>query len=52
VVRRPERIAVLFRALAAEVADGMLAVDIEADYPIHRIKEADLPRRRMLRVLT
>ena len=36
----PERIAVLFRALAAKVADGTLKVDIEAVYPIRRIKEA------------
>ncbi len=36
----PERIAALFRELAAKLADGTLAVDVEAIYPIRRIKEA------------
>lgn len=36
----PERIAALYQDLAAKVADGTLAVDVEAVYPIRRIKEA------------
>ena len=36
----PERIAALYRELAAKLADGTLAVDVEAVYPIRRIKEA------------
>ncbi len=36
----PERVAALFGELAARVADGTLAVDVEAVYPIRRIKEA------------
>jgi NADPH:quinone reductase-like Zn-dependent oxidoreductase len=36
----PERIASLFRALASKLADGTLAVDVEAVYPFRRIKEA------------
>ena len=36
----PERIAALFLELAAKLADGTLAVDVEAIYPIRRIKEA------------
>jgi len=36
----PERIATLFRALASKLADGALAVEVEAVYPIRRIKEA------------
>jgi len=36
----PDRIAPLFRALAAKLADGTLAVEVEAVYPIRRIKEA------------
>jgi len=35
-----ERIAALYRELAANLADGTLAVDVEAVYPIRRIKEA------------
>lgn len=35
-----ERIAALYRDLAGKLADGTLAVDIEAVYPIRRIKEA------------
>jgi NADPH:quinone reductase-like Zn-dependent oxidoreductase len=36
----PERVAALFRELAAKVGAGTLAVDVEAVYPIRRIKEA------------
>ena len=36
----PERIAALFRELAAKLVGGTLAVDVEAVYPIRRIKEA------------
>jgi trans-2-enoyl-CoA reductase len=36
----PECVAALFRELAAKVTDGTLAVDVEAFYPIRRIKEA------------
>jgi NADPH:quinone reductase-like Zn-dependent oxidoreductase len=36
----PARIAALYRELAAKVADGTLAVEVEAVYPIRRIKEA------------
>jgi NADPH:quinone reductase-like Zn-dependent oxidoreductase len=35
-----ERIVALFSELAAKLADGTLAVDVEAVYPIRRIKEA------------
>jgi NADPH:quinone reductase-like Zn-dependent oxidoreductase len=35
-----ERIVALYRELAAKLADGTLAVDIEAVYPIRRIHEA------------
>jgi NADPH:quinone reductase-like Zn-dependent oxidoreductase len=36
----PEHIAALFSELAAKLADGTLAVDVEAVYPIRKIKEA------------
>lgn len=36
----PERIAALYSELAAKLANGMLAVEVEAVYPIRRIKEA------------
>jgi NADPH:quinone reductase-like Zn-dependent oxidoreductase len=36
----PERIGALFTQLAAKLADGTLAVDVEAVYPIRKIKEA------------
>ncbi|MFZ2155876.1 MAG: zinc-dependent alcohol dehydrogenase family protein [Bradyrhizobium sp.] len=36
----PAQIAALYRELAAKVADGTLAVEIEAVYPFDRIKEA------------
>jgi trans-2-enoyl-CoA reductase len=36
----PECVAALFRELAAKVTDGTVAVDVEAFYPIGRIKEA------------
>jgi NADPH:quinone reductase-like Zn-dependent oxidoreductase len=36
----PAQIAALYRELAAGVADGTLAVEVEAVYPIGRIKEA------------
>jgi len=36
----PAQIADLYRALAARVADGTLAVEVEAVYPIRKIKEA------------
>ncbi len=36
----PAQIAALYRELAAKVADGTLAVDVEAVYPIRKIKEA------------
>jgi mitochondrial enoyl-[acyl-carrier protein] reductase / trans-2-enoyl-CoA reductase len=36
----PAQVAALYRELAAKVADGTLAVEVEAVYPIRRIKEA------------
>ncbi|MGQ0509578.1 MAG: zinc-binding dehydrogenase [Betaproteobacteria bacterium] len=36
----PAQIAALYRELAAWVADGTLAVEVEAVYPVRRIKEA------------
>lgn len=36
----PAQIAALYRELAARVADGTLAVEVEAVYPLRRIKEA------------
>ena len=36
----PEKIAALYRDLAARLGDGRLAVEVEAVYPIRRIKEA------------
>jgi len=36
----PAQIAALYRELTKKVADGMLTVEIEAVYPIRRIKEA------------
>jgi NADPH:quinone reductase-like Zn-dependent oxidoreductase len=36
----PERIAALYRELAARLADGTLAVEVEAVYPIRSIKQA------------
>lgn len=36
----PAQIAALYRELAAKVADGTLTVDVEAVYPIRKIKEA------------
>ena len=36
----PAQVAGVYRDLAAKVADGTLAVDVEAVYPIRRIKEA------------
>jgi NADPH:quinone reductase-like Zn-dependent oxidoreductase len=36
----PERVAPLFRELASKLADGTLTVDVEAVYPIRRVKEA------------
>jgi NADPH:quinone reductase-like Zn-dependent oxidoreductase len=36
----PAQIASVYRELAAKVADGTLAVEVEAVYPIRRIKEA------------
>jgi NADPH:quinone reductase-like Zn-dependent oxidoreductase len=36
----PDRIAALFLALASKLADGTLAMEVEAVYPIRRIKEA------------
>ena len=36
----PAQIAALYRELAAQVADGTLAVEVEAVYPIRKIKEA------------
>jgi NADPH:quinone reductase-like Zn-dependent oxidoreductase len=36
----PLQIAALYRELASRVADGTLAVEVEAVYPIRRIKEA------------
>jgi mitochondrial enoyl-[acyl-carrier protein] reductase / trans-2-enoyl-CoA reductase len=36
----PEQIAALYRELAAKVADGTLAVEVEAVYPIRKIKQA------------
>ncbi|MDH4095042.1 MAG: zinc-dependent alcohol dehydrogenase family protein [Betaproteobacteria bacterium] len=36
----PAQIAALYRDLAARVADGTLAVEVEAVYSIHKIKEA------------
>ncbi|HVC12375.1 MAG TPA: zinc-dependent alcohol dehydrogenase family protein [Burkholderiales bacterium] len=35
-----ERVAALYRELAAMLADGTLAVEVEAVYPLRRIKEA------------
>ena len=36
----PAQIAALYRELASKVADGTLAVEVEAVYPIRKIKEA------------
>ena len=36
----PERVAALYRELAGKLADGTLTVDVEAVYPIRRVKEA------------
>jgi len=36
----PAQIAALYRELAAKVADGTLAVEVEAVYPIRKIKQA------------
>jgi len=36
----PEKIAALYRDLAARLGDGRLTVEVEAVYPIRRIKEA------------
>jgi mitochondrial enoyl-[acyl-carrier protein] reductase / trans-2-enoyl-CoA reductase len=36
----PDQIGALYRKLAAKVADGSLAVEIEAAYPFSRIREA------------
>jgi NADPH:quinone reductase-like Zn-dependent oxidoreductase len=36
----PAQIAALYRELASKVADGTLAVEVEAVYPIRQIKEA------------
>jgi NADPH:quinone reductase-like Zn-dependent oxidoreductase len=36
----PAQIAALYRELASKVADGSLAVEVEAVYPIRKIKEA------------
>jgi NADPH:quinone reductase-like Zn-dependent oxidoreductase len=36
----PAQIAAVYRELAAKVADGTLAVEVEAVYPLRRIKEA------------
>ena len=36
----PEKIAALYRDLAGRLGDGRLAVEVEAVYPIRRIKEA------------
>jgi len=36
----PEQIGAVYRDLAAKVADGTLAVDVEAIYPLRRIKDA------------
>jgi NADPH:quinone reductase-like Zn-dependent oxidoreductase len=36
----PAEIAALYRKLAAWLADGTLAVEVEAVYPVRRIKEA------------
>jgi len=36
----PERVGALYRDLAARLGDGRLAIDVEAVYPIRRIKEA------------
>ena len=36
----PTQIAALYRELASKVADGTLAVEVEAVYPIRKIKEA------------
>jgi len=36
----PEEIAAVYRKLAAKVADGSLAVEVEAVYPFSKIKEA------------
>jgi NADPH:quinone reductase-like Zn-dependent oxidoreductase len=37
---QPEQIAAVYRKLTALVADGTLAVEVEAVYPIRRIKDA------------
>lgn len=39
-VTPPAEIAALYRRLAGQIADGLLRVDVEAVYPIARIKEA------------
>jgi NADPH:quinone reductase-like Zn-dependent oxidoreductase len=36
----PDQIAAVYRELAARLADGRLAVEVEAVYPVKRIKEA------------
>jgi len=36
----PDKIAALYRDLAARLGDGRLSVEVEAVYPIRRIKEA------------
>ncbi|HKI64871.1 MAG TPA: zinc-dependent alcohol dehydrogenase family protein [Burkholderiales bacterium] len=36
----PERVGALYRDLAARLGDGRLAIEVEAVYPIRRIKEA------------
>jgi trans-2-enoyl-CoA reductase len=36
----PEKVAALYRDLAARLGDGRLAVEVEEVYPIRRIKEA------------
>jgi mitochondrial enoyl-[acyl-carrier protein] reductase / trans-2-enoyl-CoA reductase len=36
----PDRVAALYRELAARLADGTLAVQVEAVYPIRKLKEA------------
>jgi mitochondrial enoyl-[acyl-carrier protein] reductase / trans-2-enoyl-CoA reductase len=36
----PEKIGALYRELAARMSDGRLAVEVEAVYPVRRIKEA------------
>ena len=39
-VAPPGEIAALFRQLAAKIADGTLKVDVEAVYPIEKIRQA------------